>query len=247
MKQLSVMARFLRRVQPEHGVTQLLDALPDVSVFVKDRQGRFVYVNPRGCEYCGVRCAEDAAGKSDRDFFPPGRAERYRADDARVMKDGQPVLNRIEPEPCAQGSPRLVVTSKWPLRDAAGRVIGVIGCSREVAERAPVSLGASRVARAVALFYARCGEKLTVAQVAQSVGISVNQLERLFRGALGETPQRCLLRIRVEQAGRLLRESRMRLAEVAQTCGFYDQAHLSHAFAAEIGCSPLAYRRRHQA
>jgi PAS domain S-box-containing protein len=246
MKQISSFARFLRRVQPEHGVMQLLDALPDLSVFVKDRQGRFVYVNPRGCEYCGVKAAAEAVGKTDRDFFPRGRSERYRADDARVMKDGIPVLNRIEPEPCAQGSPRLVVTSKWPLRDAAGRVIGVIGCSREVAEAAPASLGVGRVARAVAVFYARCGGKLTVAEVARSVGISVNQLERLFRRALGETPQRCLLRIRVEQAGRLLRESRAGLAEVAQACGFYDQAHLSHAFSAEIGCSPLAYRRRHQ-
>lgn len=239
-------SRFLLSLLPEHGVTQLLDALPDLSVFVKDRQGRFVYLNPRGCEYCGVRQAADALGKADSDFFPRGRADRYRADDKRVMKDGQPVLNRVEPEPCAQGSPRLVVTSKWPLRNAAGRVIGVIGCSREVTATAPASLGVGRVARAVALFYARYGEKLTVSRVAAAVSISVNQLERLFRKTLGETPQRCLLRIRVEQAGRLLRESHTGMAEVAQACGFYDQAHLSHAFTDELGCSPLAYRRRHQ-
>lgn len=246
MSQTSCIARFLRRVQPEHGVIQLLDALTELSVFVKDVQGRFLYLNPRGCEYCGVREAAEALGKTDFDFFPRGRSERYRADDARIIKDGLPVLNRIEPEPCLQGSPRLVVTSKWPLRDKAGRVIGVIGCSREITEAMPASLGVGRVARAVAVFYARYGEKLTIAEVARSVNISVNQLERLFRRALDETPQRCLLRIRVEQAGRLLRESQSGLAEVAQTCGFYDQAHLSHAFSDEIGCSPLAYRRRHQ-
>ncbi len=225
---------------------QLLDALMDISVFLKDRQGRFVYVNPRGCEYCGVRLASEVLGKTDYDFFPRERAERYRADDCRVMKDGQPSLNRVEPEPNGQGSPRLVVTSKWPLRDRRGRVIGLIGCSREVSGAASASLGVGRVARAVALFRERLGEKITVAQVAREVGISVNQLERLFRKTLGEPPQHSLLRIRTERAGRLLRETHTSMAEIAQTCGFYDQAHFSRAFASAHGCSPLAYRRRHQ-
>jgi PAS domain S-box-containing protein len=243
----SLANRFLRRVAPAHGVAQLLDALPDVSVFIKDRRGRFMYLNPRGCEYCGVRSQAEALGKTDRDFFPPEQAERYRADDARVMKDGAPALNRVEPEPSGRASPRLVVTSKWPLRDRAGRAIGVIGCSREVTGVAPVTSGVGRVARAVALFRERYAEKLSIPYVARQAGVSVNQLERLFRKMIGEPPQRCLLRIRLEQAGRMLRDSRDSMACVAQACGFYDQAHFSHAFSAEVGCSPLAYRRRHQA
>ena len=226
---------------------QLLDTLADLSVFVKDRAGRFVYLNPRGCAYCGVRRVEEAFGRTDRDFFSRERAERYREDDARVMRDGQPVLNRIEPEPCGQISPRLVVTSKWPLRDRRGRVIGVVGYSREVAADSATQPGFGRVARAVAVFHARYGEKLVLAQVAREAGVSLNQLERLFGKALGETPRRCLLRIRVEQAGRMLRETNVGLADVALACGFYDQAHLSHVFSGETGCSPLAYRRRHRA
>lgn len=239
-------AAFLRRIAPEHGMTQLFDILPDISVFMKDRHGRFMFLNPRGCEYCGVRSVGEALGKTDRDFFPKAKADRYRADDSRVMTDGIPVLNRVEPEPGGKGSPRLVVTSKMPLRDLNGAVIGVIGLSREVTGAVPASLGVGRVARAVAYMYERYGEKLPVAQVARHVDISVNQLERLFRKTIGESPQHCLLHIRTEQAGRLLRESHVSMAEVAQVCGFYDQAHFSHAFSAEVGCSPLAYRRRHQ-
>lgn len=246
MSTVSKQVAFLRRISPEHGMTQLFDILPDISVFIKDRQGRFMFLNPRGCEYCGVRQVAEALGKTDRDFFPKVRADRYMADDSRVMADGLPVLNRVEPEPGGRGSPRLVVTSKMPLRDKGGQVIGVIGLSREVTSAAPASLGVERVARAVDLFYARSGEKLTVAQVARHVGISVNQLERLFRKTIGESPQHCLLHIRIEQASRLLRESHASMADVAQTCGFYDQAHFSRAFSAAVGCSPLAYRRRHQ-
>ena len=239
-------AAFLRRIAPEHGMAQLFDILPDISVFMKDRRGHFMFLNPRGCEYCGVRSVGEALGKTDRDFFPEDRAARYMADDSRVMADGMPVLKRVEPEPGGKGSPRLVVTSKMPLRDTRGQVIGVIGLSREVTGEAPASLGVGRVARAVHLFYARFGEKLSVAQVAKHVGVSVNQLERLFRRLIGESPQHCLLHIRIEQASRLLRESHASMAEVAQTCGFYDQAHFSRTFSGTVGCSPLAYRRRHQ-
>lgn len=246
MKTCHSTAGFFRQLAPEHGLTQLFDMLSDISVFIKDRHGCFMFLNPRGCEYCGVRSVAEAIGKTDRDFFPREKADRYMADDCRVMSDGLPVLNRVEPEPGGKGSPRLVVTSKRPLRNARGKVIGVIGLSREVTGASSAPLGVGRVARAVAFFHERFGEKLTVAQVARQVGVSVNQLERLFRKTIGEPPQHCLLRIRIEQASRLLRDSSSSMAEVAQTCGFYDQAHFSHVFSAELGCSPLAYRRRHQ-
>lgn len=247
MNILRKQAAFLRRIAPEHGMAQLFDILPDISVFMKDRRGRFMFLNPRGCEYCGVQTPAEALGKTDLDFFPKTKAERYMADDNRVMKDGVPVLNRVEPEPGSKGSPRLVVTSKMPLLDADGKVIGVIGLSREVTGTTPASLGVGRVARAVALFNERFGEKVSVGQVARQAGVSVNQLERLFRRMIGESPQRCLLRIRIEQASRLLRETHASMADVAQRCGFYDQAHFSHVFSSEVGCAPLAYRRRHQA
>jgi len=237
---------FLKKIAQKHGVAQLFDALPDISVFMKDRRGRFMFLNPRGCEYCGVRKTEEAFGKTDHDFFPKAKADRYRAEDLRVMADGLPMLNHVESEPGRGGSPRLVMTSKMPLRDAQGKVIGVIGLSREVTGTAPASLGVGRVARAVELFYARYGEKLSVAQVARHVGVSVNQLERLFRRTVGESPQHYLLSVRIEQACRLLRESHASLAEVGQTCGFYDQAHFSRTFSAAMGCSPRAYLRRHQ-
>lgn len=237
---------FLRKIAPEGGIAGLFDILPDISVFMKDVGGRFMFLNPRGCEYCGVASPDDAFGKTDLDFFPNAQAERYRADDRRVMADGVPMLNRVEPEPGGKGVPRLVVTSKLPLRDARGSVIGVIGLSREVTGAAPASPGVGRVAQAVGLFQSRYGEKLSVSDAARHVGVSVNQLERLFRRMIGDSPQRCLLNIRIDQAGRMLRETRASVAEVAQACGFYDQAHFCRAFSAAVGCAPLAYRRRHQ-
>lgn len=60
--------RFFRILSPVHGLAQLSDPLSDISVFVKDLEGRFMYLNASGCECCGVRRAADGLGRP-----PPGQ------------------------------------------------------------------------------------------------------------------------------------------------------------------------------
>src|SRR4051812_3358218 len=92
-------------LDPISQILPIFDLLPDVSFFIKDRRGRFLALNRLGCEFCGVRAARDAYGKSDRDFFPRDRADTYIADDRIVMRTGQSVINRIEAAPEQEGSP----------------------------------------------------------------------------------------------------------------------------------------------
>lgn len=112
MKKTNSPSRFFERLEPNQQVLTLSDLLPDVSFFVKDRKGRFMALNRRGCEYCGVISEEDAIGKTDHDVFPRTRADDYRDDDKQVMRSGQAILNRIESAPEDAGSPRLVMTIK---------------------------------------------------------------------------------------------------------------------------------------
>ena len=102
---------FLQNIGSFAQLLPLLDLLPDVSFFMKDAKGRFIALNRRGCEYCGVKSEREALGKTDRDFFPRVRAAEYAADDKAVMKSGKPILNRVEAAPEMEGSPRLVVTN----------------------------------------------------------------------------------------------------------------------------------------
>ena len=120
---------FLRSVDGSQFIG-LFHLMPEVSFFIKDRQGRFVALNPRGCEYCGVASEREALGRTDRDFFPRRRADEYMRDDRAVMRSGQAIVNRVESAPESEGSTRLVMTSKIPLRDARGKVIGLAGFSR---------------------------------------------------------------------------------------------------------------------
>ena len=134
MESARLQAEFYRQLAPDEQIVRLFDLLPEVSFFIKNRKGQFIALSLNKFEHCGVLREEDAVGKTDHDFFPAARADAYRADDLAVMDSGQPIVNRMEAAPETLGSPRLVATSKIPLRDRRGRVIGIAGFSRPVAE-----------------------------------------------------------------------------------------------------------------
>ena len=227
-------------------VFALFDLLPDVSLFVKDRQGRYVWLNPLGCEFCRVRSSRDAFGKTDRDYFPEARAAQYMADDEEVMRSGQPIVNRLEPAPEEDGSPHLVVTNKLPLRDVSGQVVGVAGFSRRVESIRSLPFAWPKLARAVEILHRDFAGALRTQSLAKTVGLSVSQFERAFRKTFRTTPRQYLLRVRVEHACRRLAETGATLAEVAQACGFYDQAHFTRVFQEQMGVKPSVYRRQAQ-
>ncbi len=242
MKNTGSREAFFNRLEPSHQVLALFDLLPDVSFFVKDRRGRFVALNRRGCEYCGVVSELEAIGKTDHDFFPKPRADEYRDDDQRVMQTGQAIINRIESAPEEAGSPRLVTTSKIPLRDKRGRVIGVAGFSRQI-ERMQ-SGTADAFAEVVQYVHRHFAENVATEKLAQMAGLSISHFERRFRLAFGSSPHQYLLRVRMENAARMLRETEQSITKIAQACGFYDHAHFSRSFHRLMNLSPSAYRRR---
>ena len=115
-------------------LSNIMDAMPD-HVFVKDTQGRYITHNRSHRLYLGLRATESIEGRTVFDFFPKPLAERYHADDVYVIETGAPIRNREEP--ARPTSPNVVwlATTKMPLRDPAGRVIGVVGVSSDITAR----------------------------------------------------------------------------------------------------------------
>jgi AraC family transcriptional regulator len=96
--------------------------------------------------------------------------------------------------------------------------------------------------RAQALLHDDCGKSLSLAEVAREAGVHPVHLTRVFRRYLRCTPGEYLRRCRLDKAAALIAADAARLSEIAQTCGYVDQAHLSHAFRAAYGMAPGAYR-----
>ena len=112
----------------------LIDNLPDC-IYTKDAAGRKTLANP--ADYSkNLRCQTEAEaiGKSDFDFFPKDIAEKFWADDQKVIA-GQPVINREEYLFDEAGRKRWLLTSKLPLRDQDGKIVGLIGLGRDITEQ----------------------------------------------------------------------------------------------------------------
>ena len=246
MNPTSLKRRFFRQLEGPELLGQIMDRVPELSFFVKDHQGRFMALNRRGCEYCGVTSESEAIGKTDRDFFPASRAAEYIADDLQVLNSGQPIVNRMESAPETAGSPRLVLTTKIPLRDRRGRVIGVAGFSRAVEQTQTPNDTVAGLSAVVEHLHSRSNQSVTNSDLAELAGLSVSQFERKFREVFGTSVRRYLTRIRIENACDLLAHSDASITQVALDCGFFDHAHFSRTFKKQMNCTPGQYRQRHQ-
>lgn len=225
---------------------RLFDLLPDVNFFIKDRDGRFMVLNRCGQQYCGARGEKAAIGKTDHDFFPQGRAAEYRKDDEEVMRTGRPIINRVESAPEAEGSPGLVVTSKLPLRNAQGQVVGIAGVSRRLDQVRGRPGGEARFARLVEQMHRAPETSLCSAAMARMCGLSPSQFDRSFRAAFGTSARQYLLKVRVESACRRLAERDETIAVLALDLGFFDHAHFTRCFRRLMGLTPTEYRKQHR-
>ena len=111
----------------------LIDNLPDL-IYVKDRDGRFLLVNASHMRFLGAESDKQILGKTVFDFFPKTLAELYHQDDLRIVESGKALLNQEEPIIDSGGRKRWVSTTKSPLHDSEGRIIGLVGMSRDVTQ-----------------------------------------------------------------------------------------------------------------
>jgi len=111
----------------------LIDNLPD-GIYAKDTAGRKTLANPADLKNLRCKTEAEAIGKSDFDFYPHDIAEKFQADDQSVIQ-GQPVINREEYFFDGEGQKRWLLTSKLPLHDQNGTIVGLVGIGRDITER----------------------------------------------------------------------------------------------------------------
>lgn len=117
--------------EKHHLLRTLIDHLPDF-VYVKDRDSRFVMDNLPHARSLGAASPEEVVGKNDFDFFAPDQAAEYLADEQSVLASGQPMIDKEERSFSPQREAIWVSTTKVPLRDDQGGVIGIVGITHDI-------------------------------------------------------------------------------------------------------------------
>ncbi len=236
-----ILARFLRESAGD-ALVRLSEVFPGVVIWAKDRRGRFVFCNRAFLRLVGSRSEREVLGRRDADFFPPDLCEIYARDDRLVFERGEPLVETIELVRKRDRSIDWHSTSKTPIADRKGRVVAVLGVTRDLKR---LSLATDRflsLAPAVEAMISDFAEPLRVAALAARVGLSISQFERQFKRKFGTTPRAYLARTRIEAACQLLSGTDLRVAEVAQRTGFCDQSHFTHTFIKHRRITPSAYR-----
>jgi PAS domain S-box-containing protein len=129
----------------------LIDNLPD-RIYVMDVLGRKIISNIADWQASGGKAMEDVIGKTDFDTYPPELAEDFWALDKSVIDTGISVINREEPGLDSQGNRVSVLSSKVPLRDVQGNVIGLVGIGRDISERKRAEQALAIQARIASIF-----------------------------------------------------------------------------------------------
>lgn len=222
---------------------QLFDQAPDVAFFAKDRKGRYVAVNQSLVERHGLKRKSDVLGKRPSDIGSGEFGRVPEMQDGRVLQSGKALIDHLELQWYRPHEPVWCLTTKIPLKDSLGTIIGLVGFSRDVR----VSLEPHEIpiefANALEEFEQNLSEAVTPAWLAKRSKLSSHRLARLTKRLHGLTPSQFITKTRIAAASRLLRETNQSISEVALTCGFYDHSAFSRAFRSATGSTPSEFRK----
>ena len=129
-------------------IRNLLDASDEV-IYFKDLQSRFLRVSLGMANRHGLPQAQ-VYGKTDADLFAEAHAASALADEREILRTGLPIVNKEECEGFVDGAVRWVSTSKFPLHDIDGRIVGTFGVSHDITRRVLAEQEMVRLAEASA-------------------------------------------------------------------------------------------------
>ena len=230
-------------------LSSLFDAASDVAFFVKDAAGQYVVVNDSLVNRYRLSSKSEAIGKKPRDICPGEFGEVPSEQDEEVLRTGQPLLEHLEMQwnsrkENSRSEPVWCVTTKLPIPDNEGRIIGLVGFSRDVRVSVQSDEIPERFAEVLKSFERELSNDMTPAVLAAQSNLTPQQLTRLTKRIFVLTPTQLITRIRIAAASQMLRDSDQTVAEIAIACGYYDHSAFTRAFRNATSMTPSTFRNQ---
>ncbi|MFO1446777.1 MAG: helix-turn-helix domain-containing protein [Opitutaceae bacterium] len=223
---------------------QMFNQIPGLHFCVKDAQSRLIWGNDALFQRLNVH-EDDMVCTDDDQYFPAHIAEDFIRDDQMVLSTGKPLLNRVAVWYNQQRILDWFVKNKFPLRNRAGKVIGLIVSIQSYEGMKHAHTSYADLSRVIDYIRHHLGEDLTMDHLAKLGGVSPRQLHRRFKGAFGLSVQEFLMRTRIQAAQDSLIHTSRSLADIAQSFGFCDQSAFTQQFRKSTGMTPRKFRLRY--
>jgi AraC-like DNA-binding protein len=227
-------------------LAELFNYLDDVRAWIKDRDGRFCWVNRANLLLYSPEDPEGRGilGRTVHDLFPPFLADQYHMDDEYVLA-GNRIVDRVEMNLLPDGTAVWHVTNKISLSGRDGTIIGTAGITRPLDKLGSGMAAGTAFAPVLAYMRDHHDSPITNAQLATLAHMSVRAFERKFLKCFHLAPQAYLRKLRMRLASHALVHSNQPLSVVAASCGFADQSHFSREFRRHFGRTPREYREHY--
>ena len=148
LKRLAMLKKHTWSLSPQEAKVYLQNILENINdaIYFKDRESRFLLVNDSCMHKHGFKDMEDTIGKTDADVFTADHAQQALEDEQRIISTGEPLEGLEEKETWPDGSVTWVSTTKVPMRDPEGKVIGTFGISRDITDKKEAEFRAAEYA-----------------------------------------------------------------------------------------------------
>jgi PAS domain S-box-containing protein len=223
-------------------VEQLFDHVPETAFFLKDSEGRYLAVNQSLVERCGMQEKVQLIGRKVHEVFPKELAELYASQDQAVLRTGRPIIDHLELHWYASRKPGWCLTTKLPMYNGHGAVVGIAGISRDLRAPGDSETIPAKLASTLEYLESHYHEAVTPGSLARRAGLPPVRFARLIKRIFRLTPNQLITQTRLAAAARLLTETSESVADVACACGFYDHSALTRAFRSATNLTPSKFR-----
>jgi AraC-like DNA-binding protein len=237
---------FFERCPSAVTLLKLFDTLPQTYFYCKDHKSRFVKVNQLFLDNHNHENEWDVIGKCDRDFHPPLMAEAYMSEDQRVMASGKQQDSQIWLVLYRRKTPRWFNSTKTPIFDEKGKVIGLAGVMYLVEKEKEIEAFFKELSPVILYMEKHYQKNISMQEMAELAGLSSTHFNRRFQNLVKITPSKYLNLVRIQAARGLLTTTKKDLASIAMDTGFTDQSHFTRRFREVTGITPQIYRNNYR-
>ena len=223
-------------------LVDLMESTPNVSLVVKNADGRIMFTNRYNASISGWSSVNDMLGYTSEELYPPDQAAVYANRDREVMESGVPIVERVYGFVADRSTDLNCVTVR-PVISVDGKRIGTATVYWRAQQKMRTANWYDPIRKAVVYLNEHYAETVTVDKLAAIAHYSPAQFRRLFHSLTQMSPSDYIANVRVNAAKTLLGTTDRRISDIAQDVGFFDHAHFIRTFKHVVGVTPAKYRK----
>ena len=237
---------FLESSSFDQSLLTLYDYIPGLYFFMKDTNSKLLTCNSNMLSLYGCMDPAEIYGKTGFDFFPANLVFSFIDDDREVMTNDKILKERVELNIAEDGAINWFSTTKCPIHNHEGKVIGLAGITRKIGRADEELHPFKKMIRVIDYLQKHYKEELEIDNLASLANLSKSQFHRSFKKLFRMPPLQFVLKLRIQNSTKLLRRSTLNIGEIAFQCGFNDQNYFARCFNRACGMSPREFRRKFQ-